>query len=231
MVYINHEILLKKLEHYGVRGLPLKWFESYLHNRKQFVEYKNTSSSNMNVNCGVPQGSVLGPLLFIIYTNDLPEAVKVCKTILFADDTTIYLTGKNKRQLFSDMKNDLDCLIDWFRANKLSLNILKTNYVFFKPSQVKIYDDTINEDLSLKFGNEVIEKKDHVVFLGLNIDQNLSWSYQIDDVLNKLAKSSYMMNSVKKFLPNEAKLLLYYSFLYSQLTEGILLWGPSRVQV
>ena len=108
--------MLNKLEYYGIRGLALDWFKSYLHQRKQFVQYKNSSSSILDIDCGVPQGSVLGPLLFIIYSNDLPTAVHNSKIILFADDTTMYKTHNNVRELFSDIKEDLLLLIDWFRA-------------------------------------------------------------------------------------------------------------------
>ena len=101
---IDHEILLDKLNHYGVRGKALEWFRSYLTNRKQFVMYNNVKSDVEEITCGVPQGSVLGPLLFILYTNDIPKCMKNCKCILFADDTTVYVNGHRKSSLFIDMK-------------------------------------------------------------------------------------------------------------------------------
>ena len=120
---IDHRILLNKLHYYGIRGLSLEWFKSYLFQRKQYVTYKNNSSEMLNIDCGVPQGSVLGPLLFIIYSNDLPKSIKTCNSILFADDTTVCKVGSDINQLFTDMMSDLTLLIDWFRANKLSLNV------------------------------------------------------------------------------------------------------------
>ena len=206
----------------------MDWFKSYLHGRKQFVQYKESSSDILNIECGVPQGSVLGPLLFIIYSNDLPKSVKSSKTILFADDTTIYVTGPNKNRLFSDIRKDLELLIDWFRANKLSLNISKTNYILFKPKHMKNDDTLVNDsDNILKFGSELIDQKDHVKFLGLLIDQYLDWSYQSRSVTSKLSSSLYMMNSVKNFLPMASKINLYYSFFYSYMSYGILVWGPN----
>ena len=129
---IDHSILLKKLEHYGIRGIALEWFKSYLTEREQFVRYKCVDSKVLTIPCGVPQGSVLEPLLFILYSNDIPHSLTYCKAIMFADDTTVYLSGENITELFSNMNHDLTQLNDWFRANKLSLNVSKTNYVIFK---------------------------------------------------------------------------------------------------
>ena len=227
---IDHDILLHKLNYYGIRGLALEWFKSYLYQRKQFVQYKNFDSETLQIECGVPQGSVLGPLLFIIYTNDLPKSVNFSKTILFADDTTIYSTGSDKNVLFRQIKEDLTSLIDWFRANKLSLNISKTNYVVFHPKRIKINDNIFSNDPPLKFGNEVIERKTFVKFLGLLLDENLDWSKQCTHILAKLSSSLYMMNMAKNFLSLDTRKTLYYSYFYSHLTYGILLWGPNAYQ-
>ena len=99
---IDHSILLNKLEFYGIRGQALDWFSSYLHTRKQFVHYMGSDSHTGAIKCGVPQGSVLGPLLFIIYTNDLPACIDLTKSILFADDTTVYLSSKNQTYICND---------------------------------------------------------------------------------------------------------------------------------
>ena len=128
---IDHTILLNKLEFYGIRGQALDWFSSYMYQRKQFVHYMGNDSHVETIKCGVPQGSVLGPLLFIIYTNDLPGCLNLTKSILFADDTTIYLSSNNISYLYTTMNGELLKLTDWFRANKLSLNISKTNYILF----------------------------------------------------------------------------------------------------
>ena len=122
---INHDILLNKLEHYGVRGVALEWFRSYLIGRSQFVHYGGCDSAGRDVTCGVPQGSVLSPLLFIIYTNDLPNTLINTHSILFADDTTLYCSNSNISDARQFLENDLFRLNDWFRANKLSLNVHK----------------------------------------------------------------------------------------------------------
>ena len=116
---IDHMTLLAKLAHYGIRGVALEWFRSYLTNRKQYVQIKDENSATETITYGVPQGSVLGPLLFIIYTNDLPKSLIKTKTILFADDTTIFKSSNNIETLYTAMNEDLRILEDWFKANKL----------------------------------------------------------------------------------------------------------------
>ena len=118
---------------YGIRGIALEWFKNDLTNRSQFVSYRDTHSANCSVTCGVPQGSVLGPLLFIIYTNDLPHSLTHSNCILFADDTTIYYTSNAKTTLQRNIENDMTSLANWFYANKLSLNIQKNNFLVFSP--------------------------------------------------------------------------------------------------
>lgn len=156
---IDHVILLKKLEWYGIRGMALEWFRSYLNNRKQFVQYKSAKSLTHTILCGVPQGSVLGPLLFIIYTNDLPNCLVHSKAILFADDTTIYLNSDNILNMFNYINHDLESLSDWFRANKLSLNVGKSNYIIFRQNS-----NPIANHLKVHIGQDTIEPKNVVKF-------------------------------------------------------------------
>ena len=155
---LNHEILFSKLEHYGgIRGLALKWIKSYFLHRKQFVQYTNVSSSLQTIKCGVPQGSILGPLFFIFYINDLPNVSDIIETILFADDTSLFYSHSNIQQLNDTLNNELSKFDCWMKANKLSVNIKKTNYVVFISKQKRI-----NTDLSLSFNGQAL-KKEHVV--------------------------------------------------------------------
>ena len=219
---IQHSTLLTKLENFGVRGPAYKWFESYLSNRKMYVDFKGNKSELQVLEFGVPQGSVLGPLLFILLTNDLAHSLQKCKSILFADDTTIYCTNKNVRVLTDSIKSDLAILVDWFHANKLSLNLNKTNFIFFQPKGTK--KDNIN--VSLKVNDSTISRVDVVKFLGVYIDQNLTFDKHAKYVCSKLSKNLYMMRSVKNILSKSSLKLLYYSYIHSCMVYGLNIWGP-----
>ena len=128
---VNHDILLDKLSHYGIRGVALKWFQSYLSNRKQFVTYNDVASNTKIVSCGVPKGSILGPLLFLIYINDLYYVCKESVPILFADDTNLFYSGNSFDDIAMKVNEELVQISNWLKANRLSLNISKTHYMVF----------------------------------------------------------------------------------------------------
>ena len=130
---VNHDILIKKLDFYGVRGISNQWFKSYLSNRQQRVKYKNTHSENLLITCGVPQGSILGPLLFLIYINDMNKAIQNSSTFHFADDTYLKFSCSCEKELRKTMNKDLQSLFTWLCANRLSLNVGKTEFIVFKP--------------------------------------------------------------------------------------------------
>ena len=222
---IDHNILLKKLDWYGIRGKALDWFRSYLTDRTQYVEYNNTKSSIKTLPSGLPQGSVLGPLLFIIYTNDLPNCLKVTKAILFADDTTIFLSSQNKQFLYESVNKDLHSLNEWFQTNKLSLNVSKTNYVLFNNTRVDNADN-----FNLTIANESIERKNEVKFLGLYLDSKLDWNAHIKFVRNKMNSALYAMRISKNILKQSHMMTLYYSLFYPYIDYGITLWGASYTQ-
>ena len=173
---VNHSILLMKLENYGIRGPALEWFKSYLSDREQYVTVNGSSSSCLNVTCGVPQGSVLGPLLFLIFINDLPNSTSVL-SYLFADDTNIYFEPENLDKLQRIVNNELKKVKQWLDVNKLSLNIDKTNFIIFKSPQHSSLG-TVN----IKIGNQPVKNSRYVKFLGVLLDENLSWKYHLSEL-------------------------------------------------
>jgi retron-type reverse transcriptase len=165
---IDHSLLLKKLYSYGIRGLAYDYIKSYLSNRLQYVETHGMSSSLLSITCGVPQGSILGPILFLLYINDISACTKLLKLFLFADDTTILYSSKDINELIKTMNKELETISDWFKLNKLSLNTAKTNYMIFKP----IKNEIIHPNLLL---NETAVVRVHSTrFLGVEIDEKLT---------------------------------------------------------
>jgi hypothetical protein len=132
---IDHKILFDKLTYYGIRGLALDWVKSYFSNRLQFVQFNNYCSNANNIRCGVPQGSILGPLFFLIYINDIIHVSKILDFVLFADDTNIFFSHKSPAQLIQILNDEIKKLTEWFKSNKLSLNLTKTKFIVFKPRQ------------------------------------------------------------------------------------------------
>ena len=157
---VNHEILLTKLEHYGIRGNLLNWFMSYLTNRKQYVSINGESSVPLDINCGVPQGSVLDPLLFLLYINDLPNTSNVLNFYLFADDTNIYYESNSLQELKKTMNKELNKIFLWLNLNRLSLNIDKTNFLIFHP-----FNKPMKNRITTKINKKAIMFLIHVLTL------------------------------------------------------------------
>ena len=203
---VNHKILLGKLEHYGIRGVTLSWFRSYLTNRKQYVVIDKDKSDCAQITCGVPQGSILGPLLFLVYINDLNYASKILQTIMFADDTNLFLTGKSLDDLEMKMNDELKIISKWFKANLLSLNIDKTSYMIFGNKKY--------QNLSLLIENSPILRQFETKFFGVILSANLKWSKHIDVVLNKISKSIGIVSKVRHLIPpNLTRMLRIYQWL------------------
>jgi len=220
---LNHEILIKKLEHYGIRGNFLAWLKSYLQNRAQFVDIDGVRSTCKPITVGVPQGSILGPLLFLIYVNDLPAALEKLRPIMFADDTNLILRGKNLSELKTVLENELNELDDYFKANKLKLNIDKTKLMCFR----KKSDKFVKSDLNIPLDNAIINCVDEISFLGFVLDSHLSWDAHCCKVANKVSQITGLLGRFKKILPTKALKTLYNSLLMSHVQYGIEIWGGS----
>ena len=221
---INHDILIYKLRNYGIRGTALSWFRSYLSNRQQYVFNDNNKSSMLNVRCGVPQGSILGPLLFLIYINDITKSSSTVSFILFADDTNILYSHKDLTELVNTLNTELTNISSWFKCNKLSLNIAKTNFIHFQtlhsntelPHHIKI------DDLSLL-------KKDCTKFLGITIDKNLTWDQHIQNISSQIAKGIGILYKTKDVILNSALLTLYNTLILPFITYCNIIWGNCNI--
>ena len=225
---VNHDILLSKLEHYGVRGVVLEWFKSYLSGRRQYVVVNNTSSDVLPINCGVPQGSILGPLLFLIYINDLPNVSSKLKFYLFADDTNIYSESENLGSLLQCVNRELKYVKRWLDVNRLSLNIEKTNYIIFHSSS-----SSLGSTSGVKIGKDPIGRVKFIKFLGVLLDENVSWRYHLSELSKKLARTCGILFKSRHLLPTNVLVCLYNSLFVSFLSYGIVVWGqtfPSYIE-
>ena len=224
---VNHQILLKKLEHYGIRGVVYKWFESYLSGRMQHVKYNDTISDAKLVSCGVPQGSVLGPLLFLIYINDINVSSQLTSFILFADDTNLFYSGENVEQLNKTINAEMQNISQWLIDNQLTLNIKKTNYIVFKSTKKKILNP-----IKIFFNNCQLTQVKETKFLGVIIDEHLNWNQHINYIANKISKSIGIICKARYFLNSNILRTLYNTLIYPYLYYGNIVWAnnyPTRL--
>ena len=212
---VNREILLKKLEKYGVIGSENAWFASYLCNRRQFCRVNGVSSGLDDINCGVPQGSCLGPLLFMIYINDLPFSLQSCQVTMYADDTTLSHSSKNITDLNENLNRDLCNLKQWLQGNKLSLNLIKTQsmVVGSRPNLKKISDKKVQPptfviDL-LVIDCYKLRSLKKAKYLGVQLDQNLVWDEHARYVCTKVSRALGFLKYAKKPLPQETLSHIY----------------------
>ena len=217
---IEHSTLLSKIYHYGIGGVAHNWFTSYLENRSQYVLCSNILSSYaMRVSHGVPQGSNLDPLLFLIHVNDFKNCLNIAKAIMFADDTTIISTKKNLPELFISINEELMNIDAWLIANKLSVNIKKTNYILFQT-----IGSHCPENLTVRLRNVPIQKVSSIKFLGLHLQENLSWKLQMEHVLTKVRCGLSIARKAKPYLNQESLLILYHTMIMSHILYCITVW-------
>ena len=211
---VNHHILISKLENFGVNGNNLRWFQSYLKNRKQYLSFINKMTTSSQITCGVPQGSILGPLLFLIYVNDLNNTSSILDPIMFADDTNLFYSHKNIHQLFAKVNEELEKIGDWFKANKLSLN-----------NKNSIKDDLPLKLPDLKIANNQIERKNAIKVLGVMLDENVNWQEHIRTVENKIAKNIGLLYRAKYLLNESSLKCIYFAYIHSYLNYANIAWA------
>ena len=218
---LSHEILLQKLPYYGVRGVCYNWFVSYLSNRQQFTVYDSQNSSLSTTNTGVPQGSILGPLLFLIYINDIVNSCQEPNFILYADDTSLLASHNNLNALIESTNKNLAQVSKWFKCNKLSLNVSKTQCVLFKRVGVQYK----LENLTLKIDTIPLKFHDSVQFLGVVLNSKLSWNDHISSVCVRVSRFIGILSRLKYELPCNILFTLYNAYILSYLSYCNSIWG------
>ena len=224
---LPHELLLKKLNIYGIRGLVNNWFKSYLTNRKLYTKCKTLSSNKLEkskqylITHGTAQGSCLGPLLFNIFCNDIYLNIRRCKLILFADDTTLHVSHRNMNYLTHMVQEDMKNLDSWFKANKLSLNTQKSVVMVFLPRT----SDKILKQPIIKIDTVSLPVVSQTKFLGITIDNKLSWKEHINNIIRKISINKILIGKSRNLMTQAAKRNIYYAHIYPHLTYANTIWS------
>jgi hypothetical protein len=221
---VNHEILLQKLEHYGFRGVINQWFRSYLTDRSQKVVINGIESDNKIMHHGVPQGSVLGPILFLIYINDLHNCIKHSVTYHFADDTNLLNISKDYKTLQRKINYDLFQLHKWLTANKISLNEGKTELVYFRKSGPA-------PTLKIKLHGKTLIPTKYVKYLGVYLDENLSGEAHCEELVKKLNRANGMLAKARHYVPEAELKNIYHAIFSSHLMYGAQVWSTKLLTV
>ena len=217
---VDHQILLTKLDYYGIRGVVKDWFTSCLSNRSQFVSLGAINSNTQTVSCGVPQGSVLGPLLLLIYVNDFHNCSKPLDFHLFADDANLFFQHRDINMFESLINSELEKVLHWLCANKLSLNIDKSNFVIFHSTQRKL-----PKQIMLSINNQMLTQETSIRYLGVYIDYNISWKTHITNISKKIKRSIGILSKLRYFLSTKTLLSLYYALVEPFLNYCLIAWG------
>ena len=218
---INHQILLGKLYGYGITGTLLKWFEDYLAYRSQYVIYDGNKLGTKEVKCGVPQGSILGPLLFIITMNDICNVSDLLFAIKYADDTCLLVHGNDIHTLIKQLNSELQCLSGWFKSNKLSLNTKKTFYIIFHKARLK---NTDHRNMDVIMDHSTPTKVVSLKYLGVIVDHKLNCIDHIPYVKNKISKGIGIMYKARRYL-NIVSFKIFIMLIFIHISHIVLKYG------
>jgi hypothetical protein len=231
---VNHRTLLEILQTVGVRGVELKWFESYLIGRNQCVELTRLNGKNMEkiksqkieVEAGVPQGSILGPLLFLLYVNHLPKELRQDRALLFADDTSLIFNNSSLDNLEMNAYIGVQSIVQFLNQRQLTINSKKCQYLQFKSKYNSIQDRAINVFVE----DNQLDQEEKVTFLGVLLDRQLTWHPYIEKICNKIASGVFVLRQLARL--NDKKLLFtaYHGLILSHIRYAILVWGNSSKQ-
>ena len=224
---VDHVILLQKLQCYKISNLSCNWFKSYLSHRFQQVENGTIKSRALEIKTGVPQGSILGPLLFLLFINDLPLHITSSQADLYADDTTIHCTGRSLNTIQDSITNDLERIEEWCKGNKMYINPTKTTSMVIGSRQKLAKTDHV---LNLSVGNSHIRDVNCEKLLGVFIDENLDWTAQIDTLCTKISTRLNLLSRIKKSLPLETRKLYFNGYILPILDYCCTIWGNTSDQ-
>ena len=222
---VNHRLLLEKLKLYKFDDHSISWFSSYLNDRTQCVYIKETKSSPGQISSGVPQGSILGPLLFLLYINDLPLFVSHCIDLLYADDTTLLSIGQSIKDIELSLTSDVENIERWCNHNDMVLSIPKSSCMLLSTRQ-KLLHSHEEQSLKIKIGDsKIIPFVENSKILGVHFDQFISWHKQTDSIKSKINKNLYLLKQIKTFLPHVSRVLFYNSYILPTFDYCSLVWG------
>lgn len=229
---VNHNLLLIKLQDYGIRGPALNWVTTFLEGRKQYVTLNHKTQNNvsrvdsecLNLTMGVPQGSILGPVLFLLYVNDIDSLPATAHFTMYADDISVIISNPLDNVLEQNCNNILSILSSWFSYNTLHFNAEKTHLTRFHSRQKKC------DNLNININNTPISSgEESIKFLGVYLDESLNWNYHCETLISKISSIVYLFRNIRAYLSREQLISLYYAQIDTRLRYGVCFWGNSTL--